>query len=143
MKSTYSTVSNSNRSLRHPIWCSVCIQYIHHIEPIDNFPKYHVVFIQPRRQTSCDIELGIIGVGSTIRHGKHIRCIMLMNIILIKKSIPIYALPTRSVAIGYVTALQHKPLDNSMKSVSSIMKIMTALSFSFFPGAKTFKIFRC
>ncbi len=143
MKSTYSTVSNPNRSFGHPIRRSIRIQRLYHFFPLYHFPKHHVIFIQPRCQTSCNKELRIIAIWSTIRHGKHSDLIVLMNEILIGEGIPVYTLPTSSITVGYIPTLNHKPRYNPMKSISFIVKIIAALSFSFFPGAKTFKIFSC
>ena len=68
---------------------------------------------------------------------------MLVNEILILECVPVYALATRSIPVGYVAALDHEPWDYPVEFASFVMEVLATYSFSFFPGAKTFKIFSC
>ncbi len=62
-----------------------------------------------------DVELGVVGVGLTVvGHGEHVGFVMFVGEVLIIEELAIDRFPTSSIAIGYISSLNHKPWNYSM-----------------------------
>ena len=99
--------------------------------------------IKSRSNRCGNKKLGIIGIWATVGHGQHPDLIVLMNEILILECVSVYTFSTCSIPVCYVTALDHEPWDYPVEFASFVVEVLATYSFSFFPGAKTFKIFSC
>ena len=106
-------------------------------------PEDHVYVIEPGGNCSGDEKLGIIGMRPGIGHRNHSDLIVFVQEILILEGVTVDAFSTGAISVSQISALDHEPLNDPMKFASFVVKILSADSLSFFPGAKAFKIFNC
>ncbi len=78
-------------------------------------PEDHVLVVQVRPRRHRDVELGVVGVGFTeVGHSEKVGLIVFVYEVLVRESVAIYRFPTSSIAIGYISSLNHKPRNYSM-----------------------------
>jgi len=69
--------------------------------------------------------------------------VVVVDEVLILEGVPEDAFSTGAISIGDIAALDHKPFDDTVETISFIVEVVAAMALSFFPGAKAFKILRC
>jgi len=80
-----------------------------------NAPENDVLAVQMRGLLESDEELRAIGVLARIRHTEQVPLSVTQPKVLILKLGPIDTLTTRAIAVGEVSALRHKALNNAVE----------------------------
>ena len=63
----------------------------------------------------CDVELGVVRVGlPEVGHCEHVWLVVLVVEVLVVEVLSIDRFPTGSIALGYISSLNHKPWHYSM-----------------------------
>ena len=115
-----------------------CLDNVH---ALDNLSEYDVLSIQPRAGNSANEELGSVGVGTSIGHGKNTRASVLVDEVLILELHAINALSSSSITIGEITTLEHELGNDSVEDASLEMQGLSALASTLLSSAKSSEVF--
>ena len=112
------------------------------IESITDVPKNAMSSIKVGSSYETKEELGSIGIGASICHGKDSSFSMHSFVqSLICEFVTIDTLSSSTISNREVTSLCHESRNDSMECASLVMKIFTTFSSSFFSSAEGSEIF--
>lgn len=86
--------------------------------------------VQPWAGDGGDEELGAVGVGTSVGHGKKTRAGVLLGEVLIRELGAIDRLTTSAVVVGEVTTLEHEVGDHTVERGALVAKALLASSES-------------
>lgn len=93
---------------------------------VSNLAEDDVTAVEPRGDNGGDEELGTVGVGTGVGHGKQTGAVVLQLEVLISELLAIDGLATSAVATGEVTTLEHEFRDDSVERRTGITEALLA-----------------
>jgi len=114
-----SSVSDHNSGAGFPFWSrTITLNGFHHLPRflVVHAAKNHVFVVQPWRLHRGNEELRAVGVWTSIGHGQKSRASVMNAEVLVRKSFSIDGITPGSVAIGEISALDHKLRNHSVEN---------------------------
>jgi hypothetical protein len=113
---------------------------INDIHTFNDFTEDDMLTIQPLSFRNSDEELGAVGVGASIGHGKKTRLGVCLTEVLISESAAVDRLTTSSVASGKVTTLEHEARDHSVEDGVFEVEGSAVVAISLLAGAESSEV---
>ena len=106
----------------------------------NNLSEDNVLSVQPGGGDGGDEELGSVGVGSSVGHGKEERLAVSVLEVLISELLSVDALTSGSVTLGEVTTLQHELGDHSVERAGLEVEGLSGLADSLLTSAESTEV---
>lgn len=111
---------------------------VDNVHTLKNMSKDDVSVIEPRSLDSANEELASVGVTASVSHGEHTGTSVFQLEVLVRELATIDGLAAGTVALGKVTALNHKVLDNSVerRALIAVAKVLAIRVLTSSKGAE-------
>jgi hypothetical protein len=93
---------------------------------VSDLAKDDVTVIKPRGLNGGDEELGTVGVGAGVGHGKKTGAVVLLLEVLVGELLAVDGLATSAVATGEVTTLEHEIGDDTVEGRALVAEAVLA-----------------
>ena len=104
------------------------LNLLDNIHTLGNLSEDNVLSVQPSGLGGGKEELGSVGVGSSVGHGKHSGSSVLQGEVLVSELLTVDGLATGSVSSGEVTTLAHESGDDTVEGGSLEGKVSSLLA---------------
>ena len=120
-----------------------CLHLCEHIDTLGNFTEDDVSTVKMRSGSESHEELGAVGVGASVSHGKDSWTRMLVLEVLVTELSSVDGLSTNTSAVGEVTALSHESRNDTMESGSLVVKRLARSTDTGLTSAERSEVLRC
>lgn len=112
------------------------------IQALNNLAEDNVLAVQPGAGDSANEELGSVGVGASVSHGKDTSASVLVDEVLISELSTVDGLSTDTTSMSEVTTLEHELGDNSVEDGSLEVQGLAGLAHSLLASAESSEVLR-
>lgn len=103
---------------------SLLLDGLDNVKTLDYLAEDDVLAVEPRSDDGGDEELGTIGVGTGIGHGKESRSSMLELEVLVGKLCAVDGFASGSISCGEIASLEHEVRDDSVEAAARVTEAM-------------------
>lgn len=115
---------------------------LHDVLALGNLTENAMLAVEPVANDGGDKELGTVGVGTGVGHGKQVRPVVAEDEVLISEFLAIDRFTTSAVAAGEVTTLKHELGNDAVKGGTLVVQRLAGLAHALLAGAQTPEVLR-